>query len=195
MCKCEMAFCHACHYVSRNAGHALLCRKGLILCKLGEAATILVRTLPRSDETLLETARALFASAPGPGSGVVCLRVTPPRGGRFLPYRCALVLPVPTGAGVGVDQCKQALLKCLHHMHTCSIAIRTDVSPFCVALPAGRELSVTLFVGATAEHVEAVYAPLPPPPPPTPWPRRCPSTARSTTHRCAPPSPALRPCT
>ena len=89
----------------------------------------------------------------------------------------------------------KALLRCLHHMHTCSIAIRTDVSPFCVALPAGRELSVTLFVGATAEHVEAVYAPLPPPPPPTPWPRRCPSTARSTTHRCAPPSPALRPCT
>jgi hypothetical protein len=166
VCTCEMRFCHACHFVARNAGHALLCRKKLILCKIGERATVLVRTLPRSDETLLETARALFGGAadraPTPGSGVVCMRVTPPTGGRSLPYRFAVVLGVPSGSGVSIEACREALVRCLDHMHTCSIAVRTNVSPFLrdAAMPAGREMSISLFTGSTVEHVLMTYTPV-----------------------------------
>lgn len=165
-CKCEMAFCQACHYVARNAGHALLCKKGLILCKIGPSATLLVRTLRRSEDSLLDTARIPFAGATDllPGSGVVCLRVTPPAGSAWTPYRCAMILRNP---GTGFQTCVTALLRMLEHMSTCSLVIRSSVSEGHRGMHGGRQLSISVVVpndgdkkDNAIEHLEITYTPV-----------------------------------
>ena len=151
--------------IAMESGHMYLCKKGLAFLEISHGRRWMVRTLPRSDKDILETAKMFFNtdattdSMLTPGSCVICAHVAGTGTRNASNYRVALPIilhdpSLPTG--------KELATILFNKLALCTIAILDGLCPprnLREEQPVpGRTMSMSLVTASDwVEHVEVHY--------------------------------------